>query len=114
MFETFNKRGSRSKIKATRANKDTDRTPANMYSAVEFDAGRPDASRRLTNNYGKTAGKRAEYKPEVGMASSMMRRIFRLPADGLPVPRLRISVLCGMAVVVILGPRVPVDTSHLH
>ena len=83
MFETFNKRGSRSKIKATRANKDTDRTPANMYSAVEFDAGRPDASRRLTNNYGKTAGKRAEYKPEVGMASSMAGRIFNMAKDGI-------------------------------
>lgn len=82
MFETFKKRGSRSKIKATRANKDTDRTPTNMYSAVEFSGGRPDGSRRLTNNYGKTAGKRAEYKPEVGMASSMTGRLFNRAKDG--------------------------------
>lgn len=83
MFETFNKRGKRSKIKAVRANKDTDRTPANMYAAVEFAAGRPDPSRRLTNNYGKTAGKRAEYKPEVGQASSMTGRLFNMAKDGI-------------------------------
>ena len=83
MFETFNKRGSRSKIKARRANKGAERTPANMVSAVESDAGRRDASRRVTNNYGKTAGKRAEYKPEVGMASSMAGRIFNMAKDGI-------------------------------
>ena len=83
MFETFNKRGSRSKIKATRADKDTDRTPANMYDAVAYGAGRPDSSRRLTNNYGKTAGKRAQYKPEVGRASAMAGRIFNMAKDGI-------------------------------
>jgi len=83
MFETFNKRGNRSKIKATRADKDTDYTPPNMYTAVEWGKGRPDGSRRITNNYGKTAGKRAEYKPEVGRASSMAGRLFNLAKDGI-------------------------------
>ena len=83
MFETFNKRGLRSKIKATRADKDTDLTPPNMYSAVEHGGGSPDSSRRLTNNYGKTAGKRAQYKPEVGEASSMAGRIFNMAKDGI-------------------------------
>lgn len=76
MFETFNKSGKRSKIKASRSNKDTDLTPTNMYTAVEFGSGRPDGSRRLSNNYGKTAGKRADYKPEVGARSAMTGRLF--------------------------------------
>jgi hypothetical protein len=82
MFETFNKRGNRSKIKATGMSGDDDRTPRNMYAAVELGGGRPDGSRRLTNNYGKTAGKRAEYKPEVGRESSMTGRMFNLAKDG--------------------------------
>ncbi len=83
MFETFNKRGKRSKIKATRADKDTDRSPPNMYDAVAWSDGRPDSSRRLTNNYGKTAGKRAQYKPEVGQASSLAGRLFNMAKDGI-------------------------------
>jgi hypothetical protein len=83
MFETFNKRGHRSKIKATRADKDTDRSPPNMYDAVAYSGGRPDSSRRLTNNYGKTAEKRAQYKPEVGRASAMAGRIFNMMKDGI-------------------------------
>ncbi len=83
MFETFKKRGQRSKMKATSANKATDRTPANMYSAVEFGAGRPESSRRFTGNYGKTAAKRAQYKPEVGAASSMTGRLFNMAKDGI-------------------------------
>ena len=83
MFETFNKRGSRSKIKATRADKDTDLTPPNMYDAVAHGGGSPDSSRRLTNNYGKTAAKRATYKPEIGRASAMAGRIFNMMKDGI-------------------------------
>ena len=55
MFETFNKRGKRSKVKAVRSNKDTDYTPENWYSPVEFGSGRPDGSRRISNSYGKTS-----------------------------------------------------------
>ncbi len=83
MFETFNKRGSRSKIKATRADKDTNYSPDTMYSAVEWGGGRPVGSRRLTNNYGKTAGKRDEYKPDVGIRSSLIGRMFNAAKDGM-------------------------------
>ncbi len=83
MYETFNKRGTRSKIKATRADKDTNLSPPNMYDAIAHGGGSPDSSRRLTNNYGKTAGKRAQYKPEVGRASSMAGRIFNMAKDGI-------------------------------
>ncbi len=83
MFETFNKRGNRSKIRATRADKDTDYSPATMYSAVEWETGQPDGSRRITNNYGKTAGKRAEYEPDVGIRSSMIGRMFNAAKDGM-------------------------------
>lgn len=76
MFKTYPKRGKRSKYKATQADKGTDRSPATMYSAVEFGGGRPDSSRRLTNNYGKTAGKRGDYKPEVGNRSRETGRMF--------------------------------------
>lgn len=76
MFETFPKRGKRSKHKATRSNKDTDHSPATMYSAAEFGGGKPDSSRRLTNNYGKTAGKRKDYKPETGENSRRTGRMF--------------------------------------
>jgi len=82
MFETFNKRGNRSKHKAAGMAGNADRTPRNQYAAVEFGGGRPDGSRRLTNNYGKTPGKRAEYKPEVGRESSMTGRMFNLAKDG--------------------------------
>ncbi len=82
MFETFNKRGNRSKIKATRD--DEDHTgPNRMYQAATFGGGRPDVSRRLTNNYGKTAGKRAEYKPEVGAGASFAGRMFNMAKDGI-------------------------------
>jgi hypothetical protein len=53
-----------------------DVSPDNMYAAVEFGSGRPDAMRRYSGNYGKTAKKRGEYKPEVGMNSSLTARIF--------------------------------------
>lgn len=83
MFETFNKRGNRSKIKAVIANQETDVTPRNAHAAVSFGGDRPDESRRITNSYGKTAGKRAEYKPEVGLESSMTARLFNLAKDGV-------------------------------
>lgn len=83
MYETFNKRGKRSSIKAVSSTSDIDRSPPNMYDAIDYGGGRPDSSRRLTNNYGKTAGKRAEYKPEVGIASSMAGRIFNMAKDGI-------------------------------
>ena len=80
MYETFNKRGKRSKIKAVQSTSDIDLSPPNMYDAVAHGGGSPDSSRRITNNYGKTAGKRAEYKPEVGLASSLaMRPLGMLP-----------------------------------
>lgn len=83
MFETFGKRGNRSKIKAVISNQETDRTPQNMYAAVEFGGGAPSGDRRMSNNYGKTAGKRAQYKPEVGIRSSMTGRLFKAAKDGI-------------------------------
>jgi hypothetical protein len=83
MFETFNKRGNRSKVKASVSNQESDVTPRNAYAAVNFGGGRPDESRRFTNSYGKTAGKRAEYKPEVGLESSMTARLFNMAKDGI-------------------------------
>ena len=83
MFETHNKRGNRSKIKAVISNQETDLTPQNMYSAVEFGGGAPSGDRRISNSYGKTAGKRAEYKPEVGIRSSMTGRLFNMAKDGI-------------------------------
>lgn len=83
MFETFNKSGSRSKIRAASSNQEMDHTPETMYSAAIFDGGRPDSSRRLTNNYGKTPGKRAEYKPEIGLRSSLAGRMFNMAKDGI-------------------------------
>ena len=77
MFQTFKKRKHKADPKST------DRTPENMYAAAEFGGGRPDSSRRLTNNYGKTAGKRAEYKPEVGLRSSITGRMFNMAKDGI-------------------------------
>jgi len=53
-----------------------DFSPDNMYAAVEFGMGRPDAMRRYSGNYGKTAKKRDQYKPEVGMRSSLTGRMF--------------------------------------
>lgn len=82
MFETFNKRGSKSKVKAS-SSQGKDLTPQTMHSAVEFGGGAPSGDRRLTNNYGKTAGKRAQYKPEVGIRTSMTGRLFKAAKDGI-------------------------------
>jgi hypothetical protein len=76
-FETFAKKGKRSRMGA-KPDKLADKsyTPSSMYSAVDFGGTRPDASRRFTNNYGKTSGKRNEYKPEVGNRSREAGRMF--------------------------------------
>jgi hypothetical protein len=47
-----------------------------MYGAVEFGGGRPGTERRFTNNYGKNAKARNEYKPEVGARSREAGRMF--------------------------------------
>jgi len=75
MYCTANKRGKKAKRPGT-AGTGKDVSPSTMYSAVEFGGGRPDGSRRLTNNYGKTAGKRNEFKPEVGDNSRRTGRMF--------------------------------------
>lgn len=74
-FFTANKRGKRASRPGS-AEAKSEHTPATMYSAVEFGGKSPDGSRRLTNNYGKTAGKRNEYKPEVGDNSRRTGRMF--------------------------------------
>ena len=77
MFFTAKKRGKMAKRPAGEdkwSNKDL--TPSTMYSAVEFGGGHPDGSRRLTNNYGKTSGKRNDFKPEVGDNSRRTGRMF--------------------------------------
>ncbi|MBW2451754.1 MAG: hypothetical protein JRF07_05295 [Deltaproteobacteria bacterium] len=76
-YETFAKRGKRSRMgEKPHKYADGDFKPANMYAAVDFGAGHPDASRRFTNNYGKTARKRNEYEPEVGNRSRQAGRMF--------------------------------------
>lgn len=82
MYETFDKRGKRSK-KTVKDDGDKDVTPAHMYAAVEFGGDRPDGFRRISGNYGKTSGKRNEYKPEVGLASSTAGRMFNVVKDGI-------------------------------
>lgn len=77
MFTTATKRGKRAKRPAGPDKySDKDVSPSTMYSAVEFGGRHPDGSRRLTNNYGKTAGKRNEFKPEVGDNSRRTGRMF--------------------------------------
>lgn len=83
MFETFAKRGKQSKMSASISTQQKDLTPSTMYSAVEFGGDRPDTSRRFTNNYGKTAGKRNDFKPEVGIRSSLTGRMFNAVKDGV-------------------------------
>ena len=74
-FFTASKRGKKgSRPGALGAERDV--SPATMYSPTEFGRGRPDGSRRMTNNYGKTAGKRNEFKPEVGENSRRIGRMF--------------------------------------
>lgn len=75
MHFTAKKSGKRSKMRG-KAVDGKDLTPSTMYSAVEFGGGRPDSSRRMTNNYGKTRGKRSEYRPEVGENSRRTGRMF--------------------------------------
>ncbi len=75
-YFTMNKRGKMGKKIPEDRMSDVDHSPATMYSAVEFGAGHPDGSRRLTNNYGKTARKRNEFKPEVGENSRRTGRMF--------------------------------------
>ena len=74
-FFTASKRGKMSKMKGKSID-GKDLTPPTMYSAVDFGGGRPDSSRRMTNNYGKTARKRGEYRPEVGENSRRTGRMF--------------------------------------
>ena len=76
-YETFAKRGKRSRM-GPKPDKwsDKDVSPTTMYSAVEFGGGRPGSERRFTNNYGKTAGKRNDYEPEVGNRSRQTGRMF--------------------------------------
>lgn len=76
-YETFAKRGKRSRM-GPKPDKFSDRdvSPTTMYSAVEFGGVRPGSERRFTNNYGKTAGKRADYEPEVGNRSRQTGRMF--------------------------------------
>jgi hypothetical protein len=80
-YETFAKRGKRSRM-GSKPDKYSDgdytpaNIPANMYAAVDFGGKHPDPSRRFTNNYGKTAGKRADYEPEVGNRSRESGRMF--------------------------------------
>jgi hypothetical protein len=50
-FFTAGKRGKMSKMKG-KSIAAKDLTPPTMYSAVDFGGGRPDSSRRMTNNYG--------------------------------------------------------------
>ena len=51
-------------------------TPASMSSAVEFGGGKPDGSRRFTNNYGKTAARRGDVDTETGEESRRTVRMF--------------------------------------
>ena len=76
-YETFAKRGKRSRM-GPKPDKyaDGEYSPVNMYAAVDFGGKHPDPSRRFTNNYGKTAGKRADYEPEVGNRSRETGRMF--------------------------------------
>lgn len=76
-YETFAKRGKRSRM-GMKPDKMSDKefTPSSMYSAVDFGGARPDPSRRFTNNYGKTSGKRSDNNPEVGTRSRESGRMF--------------------------------------
>jgi hypothetical protein len=76
-FFTAKKRGKMCK-KPAGSDKwaDKNHTPSTMYSAVEFGHGRPDSSRRFTNNYGKTAGRRGEVDVETGENSRRTGRMF--------------------------------------
>ncbi len=74
-FFTANKRGKRGKRPGT-AEKGMNSNLATMYNAAQFGGSHPDGSRRMTNNYGKTARKRNEFKPEVGENSRRTGRMF--------------------------------------
>jgi hypothetical protein len=75
MFTTAKKRGKKGSRPGS-VGKAEEYTPATMYSAVEFGGKSPDSSRRMTNNYGKTSGKRNENNPEVGEESRRKGRMF--------------------------------------
>jgi len=80
MHESFPKRGKRSKRQALDEAKDY--SPDNMYGASEFGGGRPAWGRRFDGNYGKTAKRRAENKPEKGEQSRRAGRTFNVLKDG--------------------------------
>lgn len=75
-FFTAMKRGKMGKKPPQDKWVDKDWTPSTMYSAVEFGSGRPDSSRRFTNNYGKTPGRRGEVDLETGENSRRTGRMF--------------------------------------
>lgn len=78
--ESFPKKGKVSRMK--KAKGDTNYTPSNMYEAVDFGSSRPGWERRFDGNYGKTAARRAENKPEVGQESRRAGRSFNVLKDG--------------------------------
>ena len=75
MFQTFPKRGKKSKRPGTAA-VEGDHSPANMYAAANFGGGKPDGSRRFTGNYGKNAKARNEVDLETGAESRREGRMF--------------------------------------
>lgn len=76
-FETFSKSGKRSKMRS-KPDQYSDKSYKldTMYNAVDFGANHPDPSRRFTNNYGKTSGKRGDVDLEEGMRSRRTGRMF--------------------------------------
>ena len=75
MYMTAPKRGKMGKRPGT-VEKTGDKSPANMYAAVDFGGGRPDGSRRFTNIYGKNAKARNEVDLETGEESRRTGRMF--------------------------------------
>lgn len=63
-FQTFKKSGKRSKL-GSKPDKHSEKdvSPSNMYGTADFGGGRPDPSRRMSGNYGKTSSKRNENDP---------------------------------------------------
>jgi hypothetical protein len=76
-YQTFKKSGKKGKNPGkTDKWSDKDHSPSHMYGAVEFGGDRPGTERRFTNNYGKNAKARNEYKPEIGARSREAGRMF--------------------------------------
>jgi hypothetical protein len=75
-YQTFKKRGKMGKKPKQDKWADGDFSPSHMYGAADFGGARPGPERRFTNNYGKNARKRNEFKPEVGDRSREAGRMF--------------------------------------